>query len=241
MDFEDLLEDRDPDLADLARAARALVQAVVPHARQAVQQGWGGALLFQIGMVTVCSVSAHRQHVSLHFSQGATLPDPQGLLEGTGRHARHLKLRTRADLERPGVRALVEAAWRGQPPDSAVQDALERVRALCLSFPGTSETLTHGHPTFWAGRRTFALFGLGSPSVAFKAGLGLHAQLEGDPRVTPTPYLFRRGWLSLALGEATDWDEVRSLLEQAWLGVRPASGRGAARYGPSRPPNPRRA
>lgn len=51
-----------------------------------------------------------RSWVNLGFFQGASLMDPQGLLEGTGTKLRHIKLRTVDDTERPGVRALVEEA-----------------------------------------------------------------------------------------------------------------------------------
>jgi aspartate-semialdehyde dehydrogenase len=40
----------------------------------------------------------------------AALPDPAWLLEGTGKCARHVKLKTRADVEKPAVRALLHAA-----------------------------------------------------------------------------------------------------------------------------------
>ena len=35
-------------------------------------------------------------------------------------------------------------------------DALNRVRTICLALPETRETLSHGAPTWWAGKRTFA-------------------------------------------------------------------------------------
>lgn len=52
-----------------------------------------------------------RSWVNLGFFQGTTLPDPQGLLEGTGARLRHIKLRTVAEAEQPGVRGLVEEAY----------------------------------------------------------------------------------------------------------------------------------
>ncbi len=58
----------------------------------------------------ICAIAPFRAHVNLMFANGARLPDPAGLLEGTGKHARHVKLRTAADVDRPGVRALLEAA-----------------------------------------------------------------------------------------------------------------------------------
>jgi hypothetical protein len=65
----------------------------------------------------VCAIMPYTAHINLIFSQGAQLPDPQGLLEGTGKLARHIKLKTLADVERPGVKALVKAAVALKRPD----------------------------------------------------------------------------------------------------------------------------
>lgn len=222
-----LLAEVDEPVRDLAHRARALVRSVAPQAREEVYPGWGGYLLFKVGDVTVGWVSAHRRHVSLGFSQGAELPDPGRILEGKGKNQRHVKLKSPSDLERPALRALVEAAWAAQPEPAALAGYLERVRQICLALPETRETVAHGHPTFWAGKKTFAVFGLYSPSVAFKAGMDLHEALEGDPRIFPTPYMAHNGWLSLRLDGTTDWDEARDLLEHSYRQVATAKLRAA--------------
>jgi len=51
-----------------------------------------------------------RAHVNLGFYHGAALPDPAGLLEGTGKSLRHVKVRDAAVAHRPAVRALLRAA-----------------------------------------------------------------------------------------------------------------------------------
>ncbi len=43
-----------------------------------------------------------------HF--GTSLRDPGGLLEGTGKNIRHVKLRTVEDLNRNGLKRLMQAA-----------------------------------------------------------------------------------------------------------------------------------
>jgi hypothetical protein len=42
--------------------------------------------------------------------RGAALPDPEGLLEGTGKSVRHVKVRTVADVKRPALKKLVVEA-----------------------------------------------------------------------------------------------------------------------------------
>lgn len=62
----------------------------------------------------------HKAHVHLMFSDGVALAehDTSGLLEGTGKRARRIKLRDPERLEHPGVRVLLrEAAKRTRAGD----------------------------------------------------------------------------------------------------------------------------
>lgn len=52
-----------------------------------------------------------KAHVSLEFSKGAFFDDPVGQLEGTGKHRRHLKLRTVGDVDAKGTKALLKQAF----------------------------------------------------------------------------------------------------------------------------------
>ena len=58
------------------------------------------------------AVAPQKTYVNLMFARGAELTalDRGGLLEGTGKVARHVKLREESDLERAGLRELIEAA-----------------------------------------------------------------------------------------------------------------------------------
>ena len=53
-------------------------------------------------------VSKH--HVSFEFSRGYSLDDPDGLLEGTGKYRRHLKIRELSDIEDKSVKFFVKQA-----------------------------------------------------------------------------------------------------------------------------------
>ena len=61
--------------------------------------------------------------VSLFFFRGADLPDPQKLLKGSGKVARHIVLKSAADLDKPAVRALMKHALEraAKPLDSAAR------------------------------------------------------------------------------------------------------------------------
>ena len=67
-----------------------------------------------------CYIGAFQAHVNLGFYYGALLSDPVGLLEGTGKKLRHIKVRNVVEVENPHLRQLVELALD------------ERVKALGL-------------------------------------------------------------------------------------------------------------
>ena len=57
-------------------------------------------------------VGAFRTHVNVGFFLGASLADPAGLLEGTGKRMRHVKLRWAEPRNEAALTALIEAAYR---------------------------------------------------------------------------------------------------------------------------------
>ncbi|HEY0266571.1 MAG TPA: DUF1801 domain-containing protein [Rhizomicrobium sp.] len=59
-----------------------------------------------------CYVDAFTAHVNVGFFQGAALDDPAGLLEGTGKRMRHVKLRWGGAVDEAALRVLITAAYR---------------------------------------------------------------------------------------------------------------------------------
>ena len=71
------------------------------------------------GYATVCVkdapfayVGAFKAHVNVGFFHGSALPDPAGLLEGTGKSMRHVKVEPGLALDELSLEALVAAAYR---------------------------------------------------------------------------------------------------------------------------------
>jgi hypothetical protein len=56
-------------------------------------------------------VNAFTSHVNVGFFQGASLPDPDRLLEGTGKRMRHVKLRPGAAVNSAALDRLIEHAY----------------------------------------------------------------------------------------------------------------------------------
>jgi len=57
-------------------------------------------------------VNAFTAHVNVGFFHGNALADPTGLLEGTGKRMRHVKLRWGKPVDAAALNALIAAAYR---------------------------------------------------------------------------------------------------------------------------------
>lgn len=92
--------------ASVARALRALVRNVDPSLSESLK--WRQPVY--TGERNVCYIAAEGDHVKLGFFQGALLADPTGILEGSGKKMRHVKVRRTEDLEEEVLRSLVQEA-----------------------------------------------------------------------------------------------------------------------------------
>lgn len=106
----------------------------------------------------------------------------------------------------------------------ATPRVLSRLRKICLALPDTFEKISHGEPTFWAGKRTFAMFanavnhhGNGRHAVWCKSDAMTQALLIGrDPdRYFSPPYVGAGGWVGIHLDDDVDWDAVAERLLHA--------------------------
>lgn len=115
-----------------ASGLRALVQPWFeamrecgPDVRELLHDGQPTAC---VGDAAFGYVDAFTAHASVGFFLGASLPDPAGLLEGTGRFMRHVKLRPHTEAREAAMHALIEAAYadiqtRRAERESATGDA----------------------------------------------------------------------------------------------------------------------
>lgn len=69
---------------------------------------YGGLLFSREKPYTGLFVSTH--HVSMEFSEGAQLTDPDNLLEGTGKYRRHIKFKSLSEIKKSAVTALLRQA-----------------------------------------------------------------------------------------------------------------------------------
>jgi hypothetical protein len=64
-----------------------------------------------VGDAAFAYVNAFRAHVNVGFFRGAEIADPGGLLEGTGRFMRHVKLRPECHVDAGALMNLIETAY----------------------------------------------------------------------------------------------------------------------------------
>ena len=111
--FAELMKGVDPKLVTIARALRKVILELDADAVETVRLG-DNAATYGVGPRKMLDGYAYvmplREYVNLGFYQGAQLADPAGLLEGTGKSLRHVKIRSTKDAGSPAVRALLVAA-----------------------------------------------------------------------------------------------------------------------------------
>jgi hypothetical protein len=80
---------------EIVEAVRTLVNKTFKSTSEEVKYG---GILFSSG-VQFCGVFAYKEHVSVEFGSGAKIQDDIGLLEGSGKGRRHLKLKSVAEIK----------------------------------------------------------------------------------------------------------------------------------------------
>lgn len=103
-----------PAMQAQLRAARKRLRARFPLGYELVFDNYN-ALVFGISPTermpdAFISVAGYPKWVTLFFLHGASLLDPAGLLEGTGKQVRGIRLKQPQDIETPEVAALIAQA-----------------------------------------------------------------------------------------------------------------------------------
>jgi hypothetical protein len=94
-------------LASVAKAVRALVKKTATGCEEYVSP-WKTPAFDSNG--PLCVFVLGKEHVTLAFLRGAMLPDPEKLLEGKAKGVRNVRVRSLADVKRPGVKKLIAEA-----------------------------------------------------------------------------------------------------------------------------------
>ena len=102
------LNEKPPELGSIAQKWFSVMRECGDDVLELMHDGAPTAC---IGDAAFGYVNVFRAHVNVGFFKGAYLPDPAGLLEGTGKHMRHVKLRPDVTLDTSVLHALITAAY----------------------------------------------------------------------------------------------------------------------------------
>lgn len=109
-----------PAVRPMVRAARRTVKAIAPKAEEISYQSqpprsnramWK-IVRYAVDGVNVVGIGTFPTYATMFFYRGRELDDGSGLLEGTGKDSRFLRLRAPADVDRPAVTRLVRKAFK---------------------------------------------------------------------------------------------------------------------------------
>ncbi len=111
----------DPALAKLVRSARAVLRKKFPTAIELVYDNYNALAIGYSSTErtsdVLFSLAVYARGVNLYFMYGRSLPDPQGLLQGSGNQGAFVRLNDLGVMEQPGVKALMRAAVaQAEPP-----------------------------------------------------------------------------------------------------------------------------
>lgn len=117
--FKDVLAFASPALRPVCEALRSLVNSLHPEFVEIV---WPKQRIASFGVGPkkmsqhYAYISVQATHINLGFYHGASLPDPVGLLEGTGKELRHIKIRDSSGAKDVAVANLIRKAIAERKP-----------------------------------------------------------------------------------------------------------------------------
>lgn len=119
-----------PEIAAQARACLKILRARLPGAVQMVYDNYN-ALVVGFGPSekpsdAIFSLVMYPRYLILCFLQGTKVPDPDGVLKGSGNVVRNIRLTEPGDLNRPDIRDVMAAAMESArvPIDPAARGKL---------------------------------------------------------------------------------------------------------------------
>ncbi len=109
---EDFLNSYPVEIRDLMLKMRTLILEMMPDAIEHLTAYKSIAFGTSVSAMKddIFYIAPFKSHINLGFMRGGELPDPKGVLEGTGKLLRHVKIKKAEDLEKPGLRELMIAA-----------------------------------------------------------------------------------------------------------------------------------
>ena len=100
---------------EISLCLRQLILEVFPSAVELVDLK-SGVIAYVYGgksrMALVFAIAPRMKYVNLMFSKGNQIADPERRLAGTGKQARHIKIKSEMEIEMPALRQLLKEALK---------------------------------------------------------------------------------------------------------------------------------
>ena len=111
--LRELMQDRPDEVVTAALAARKAVLKLAGECSELIYETYciSNAFTFtgKQGQGFI-HIATYAKHVNIGFDRGTELEDPDGLLAGTGKLIRHIRLSNASDVKRDSILRLIEAA-----------------------------------------------------------------------------------------------------------------------------------
>jgi len=106
--IERWIQQHTDELGQIAKHWFEVMRACGDDVRESLHDGYPTAC---VADAAFAYVGAFKAHVNVGFFRGAELADPRGLLEGTGKFMRHVKLRPGRKFDAEALSKLVDSAY----------------------------------------------------------------------------------------------------------------------------------
>ena len=112
-EFEQVIDNFSEEIKEITRETRKLIYQILPEVVEVVwikQKNIGFGTGFKKKTEHFCWLMPVSKHVTLGFNYGAELPDPENILEGTGKLFRHYKVKSVENLSNSDLIQLIKFA-----------------------------------------------------------------------------------------------------------------------------------
>lgn len=216
--FNGVIKGRTREVQAIGKSLRDVVYEELPNAEESFYGGPNPMGMYRT-TAQVCWIQPLTSRCNVYFTRGPELTDDRGLLEGSSDRMRHVKVPSLESIDelpiREWIRESVELNEAELENGISFDDALDKLRAICLVLPDTKETLTWGMPHFRVGEKIFCGCAdiSGRPAVGLKMEPAESVMLMKVPGVEKSPYSRKGdGWVTIDPGIFDDWDEIEQLI-----------------------------
>ena len=110
MRLAELLSDRPAELSELAIEIRRSMTKLAPGCSEMLYRTYAVSNVFtytdKMGQAFI-HMAVYANHVNLGFNRGTELSDPKGILQGSGKLIRHLRIDSIDDMNNPPAKSLI--------------------------------------------------------------------------------------------------------------------------------------